>query len=249
MALVGRCLRSEAGRPLNPIRAGAVVLLVVLGTPMAVATSRATAAPPGLPLAGNVIPQLDASDGKVAVVASSAAQNGKVAVVVANGTSTPVRRVVVDGLATRPDGGVVTHATTRVTVPAVLAPGAIALGALDFGKHRIPRGAAFTFRVRSGRASTPADAGLLEVRDLTLSPPLEGAVAQTLAGRVVNAGERLQRGPVRVTVMCFDEARRPVEATTEIVEVRKLAPGKSVRATVPFATLCPTYLVGARAVG
>jgi hypothetical protein len=157
--------------------------------------------------------------------------------------------VVVTGLATRPDGGSVTHTTTRVTVPAVIEPGGIALAGLNFGKHGVPRGATITFRVTSRRAATPTDPALLEVRDLVLSAPHAGSVAQTLDGQVFNTGTRTLQGPVSVTATCFDEARRPVATTTEVVEVRRIAPGRSVRATVPFATLCPTYLVGARAVG
>jgi hypothetical protein len=226
--------------------AAAVSTVAVLGLALAT-TASASVAPE---LQGNVQPAVDAAPaGKVAVVASSAPEGGKIAVIVENGASTPVRRVVVVGLATRADGGAVTQTTTRVTVPAVLAPGAIALAALDFGKHGVPRGATFAFRVTSRRAATAGDPGLLEVRDLALSPPLEGAVAQTIAGRVFNTGARTLRGPVRVTAMCFDEARRPVGTTTSTVAVGKLAPGNSVRATVRFATLCPTYLVGARAVG
>jgi hypothetical protein len=224
-----------------------VSTIAIVVSPIAVAGALPAPAPA---LQGNVTPQLPATlPSKVAVVASSALQDGKVAVIVANGSSSPARNIVVTGVATRADGGAVTRARTRVTVPAVVAPGAIALAGLDFSKRGVDPGATVTFRVRSSATATSGDSRLLEARALTLSAPLEGAVAQTLGAQLVNTGARALRGPVRVTVMCFDEARRPVVATTKVLRARKLAPGQSVHTTVPLATLCPTYLVGARVVG
>jgi hypothetical protein len=86
------------------------------------------------------------------------------------------------------------------------------------------------------------------VQDLKLSPPLTGNVAQALAMRVSNPQPRAVRGPLRIMVTCFNEARLPVNTVTrKLGSTRKLGKGQTIALTVPLATLCPTYLVGALA--
>jgi hypothetical protein len=48
-------------------------------------------------------------------------------------------------------------------------------------------------------------------------------------------------------VMCFGEAGTPTTITTARAPVSRVRPGKAVRATVELPSLCPTYLVAARA--
>jgi hypothetical protein len=199
-------------------------------------------------LGGNVTPRLDpAPTGTVAVVASGAPVDGKVAVIVQNGTAGPVDSVRVRGTATRADGGSATSARTATLVPAVLAPGAYGLGVLDFRKNALAPGAQIAFDVTSSKAKSPTDPALLAVGDFLLSAPLTGSVAQRLDLIVTNPGRRAVRGPLTVTVMCFGESARPVTVATVAVKRSRLGAGKSVPVSVPLASLCPTYQVGARA--
>jgi len=51
----------------------------------------------------------------------------------------------------------------------------------------------------------------------------------------------------KVAVMCFGEARNPVALATARLPARTLRPGKQATVSVPLPTLCPAYLVAARA--
>lgn len=213
-------------------------------TPLVAATGAGAEAA----LAGNVAPALGvAPAGKVAVVAEGAAVDARVAAIVQNGTSAPVHNLRVSGTATRADGGAVTTATTSSVVPSTLAPGAHGLLVLDFRKQGVAPGASVRFRVKSTGAPASTDPRLLAVGGFQLSAPLTGPVAQHLGVSVTNPGTRAVRGPLRITVMCFDEAARPVTVASTRVRRATLAAGKSVHASVPLTSLCPTYQVGAQA--
>ena len=51
----------------------------------------------------------------------------------------------------------------------------------------------------------------------------------------------------KVAVMCFGEATNPVAVARAQPHAPTLAPGKQASVSVPLPTLCPTYLVTARA--
>ena len=76
--------------------------------------------------------------------------------------------------------------------------------------------------------------------------PTSGKVAQTLTFTVANPTKRVARGPVTATVMCFNEAGKPVNLTTAKVRTAGIAAGKDASVKVGLAELCPTALVGAR---
>ena len=50
-----------------------------------------------------------------------------------------------------------------------------------------------------------------------------------------------------VAVMCFGEASTPTTFASGPAAVRRIRPGQSASATVSLTSLCPTYLVAARA--
>jgi hypothetical protein len=195
---------------------------------------------------GNVVPVLDPADGRVAVVASSAPADGRVAVVVQNGTTKPVRSVKVNVFATRPDGGLATRAVTDDLVPSTLAPGAIAIGAVDFAPRPISPNATLTFSVKSGRAPSSDAPTALGVHGFTLSPPQDGKVAQKLGMTLTNPGSRTVAGPIDVVVVCFGESSRPTVAVLTTMKKSTLRPRASTQATVKLRSLCPAYLVAAR---
>jgi hypothetical protein len=166
-------------------------------------------------------------------------------VIVANGTTHPVRVDLVTVSATTGGGATVTRARTTDAFPKVLAPGGYALAVVKFRKNGAPIDATMAYRVTSTRARSTADPRALAVSGLTLSPPLTGAVAQTLGATINNPDNRRTARSPRVAVMCLNEARKPVTLTTARLDATKLAPGKSAPASVPLTTLCPTYLVAA----
>ena len=195
-------------------------------------------------LQGNVEPAVEAGhEGQVAVVASGAPLRNAVPVVVSNGTDHDVTGVRVTAVATDAAGGSAVRAVTGV-VPATLAPGELAVGRVNFGHATV--GPKLTFSVASRSSGSAVDRAALDVSGLRLSSPATGPVAERLALTVRNPQRRTVDGPVRVTVMCFDEARRPVFLATATVKTAHLRRGATVRASVPLTELCPSYLAGAR---
>jgi hypothetical protein len=227
----------------RPVVAAIATVAVTLSAGSAFARA-AESAPTPVPQ-GNVQPALDSVNGKVAVAAAGAPVDDRIAVIVDNGTTRPARVDLVTATATSGGGATVTRARTVTTFPEVLAPGAYALAVLRFRKNGAPADATLKYRVTSTRARSSADPRALAVSDLVLSPPLTGPVAQTLGATVTNpSSTRTARLP-RVAVMCLNEARKPVTLTTDRLDVAKLGPAKTAPASVPLATLCPTYLVAA----
>jgi hypothetical protein len=222
-------------------RARAVAVLPVVGAVWFATIAAAAPAP-----AGNVTPVLDAANGAVAVVASSAPVDGRVAVVVQNGKAQPVRGVRVTAVATRPDGGLVTRGAAHALVPSTLAPGAVALGIVDFSPHEVAPDSTITFSVKSRRAASAASATALATSNFRLSAPQTGKVAQTLRMTLTNPGSRTVGGPVDVVVVCFNEASRPAVATDAQLPAAPIRPGRRRDATVKLQLLCPTYLAAAQ---
>ena len=236
------------------VRVGACAVLVavgmvgVVGMIDAVDAVDAAAVTPRSSLSGDATPSLEpVPAGQVGVVASSAPNGSRVAVIVQNGTGGPVDNVRVDATATRPDGGAVTSARTATLVPATLAPGAYGLAVLDFRKEGVAIDSSLSFKVRSTKAASGTDPKLLEVGALTRSAPTTGKVAQTLTFTVANPSKRAVRGPVTATVMCFNEAGKPVNLTAAKVRKAGLGAGRDATVSIGLAELCPTALVGARA--
>jgi len=197
------------------------------------------------PLQGNVIPALNAVPGRVAVVAYGAVTNGQLPVVLENATGRPVTALRVVGTATTADGSAVTRASTRTTTPVTVAPGGLALAVLGFRKGAVPPGAKLAFRVVGRPTAHATDSGTLVPGQFQLSPPLHGSVVQRLGMTLTNPSRHTLRGRARIVTVCFDEARKPSTATTIVVPLPKLAANGVRPATVPFTSLCPTYLVGA----
>ncbi len=237
-------MRAHSGGALLAGAVGGVcVALLAISAPAGAQSTPAARAG----LSGDATPTLDAgTPGEVSVVASSAANRGRVAVIVQNGTDRPVNNVRVDATAARPDGGAVTSASTAKLVPATLAPGDYGLAVLDFRKDGVAIDSTVSFKVRSTKAASGTDPKLLEVGALTRSAPTTGKVAQTLTFTVANPSSRAVRGPVRATVMCFNEAGKPVNLSTGQVRKAGLRAGKEATVSIGLAELCPTALVGAR---
>jgi len=223
----------------------ALVALVFVSVGAVAGAAGAVPREPGL--AGDATPRLDpVPAGQVGVVASSAPNRDRVAVIVQNGTDSPVNNVRVDATATRPDGGAVTSASTATLVPATLAPGDYGLAVLDFRKQGVAIDSVVAFKVRHTKAASAGDPKLLAVSGLTRTAPTTGKVAQTLTFTVANPTKRAARGPITATVMCFNEAGKPVNLTTAKVRTAGVAAGKDASVKVGLAELCPTALVGAR---
>lgn len=200
-------------------------------------------------LEGNASPTLDDPGGAVAVVAASAPVDGRVAFVVQNGTNRSVRVSKVASVATSPGGGSVVGASTSRVVPARLAPGETAIGQLRFRGDTNLIGATLQWKVSARRTAASADPFRLEVADLVASPPLTGAVAQTLDFTLTNPHEQARLGPFRVQVVCLNEAGRPAVGAAREIARRRLAAGASFDASVSLSTLCPSYVVAATSRG
>jgi voltage-gated potassium channel Kch len=153
----------------------------------------------------------------------------------------------VTATATSADGSSVTRARSVEAFPQVLVPGELALATVQFRRHGVAPGATVAVKVRSTPVAAANASRALAVSGLTLSPPQTGSVAQRLTAVVQNPTTAWTARSPRVAVMCFGESRQPTTITTTRVGVARIRPGKQATVAVPLATLCPTYLVAARA--
>jgi hypothetical protein len=195
---------------------------------------------------GNVTPTITAAPG-VAVVAQSAPVDGGVALLLHNGTSKPVRVERITAVATRPDGGLAVRARTAKTYPQLLGPDQLALASVKFRAKAVAPNATITAKVRSTPVSASRAKRVLAVGGLVLSAPMTGAVAQTMGATVTNGTSSWTAAVPQVAVMCFGEASTPTTFASARASSRHIRPGATASATVPLTSLCPTYLVAARA--
>jgi len=193
-----------------------------------------------------VSPTIPSSTG-VAVVGQSAPVEGRVALLVHNGTAKPVRIDRITGVATSADGGLAVRARSAKAYPQVLAPDQLALAAVKFRAKAVVPNVTISVKVRSRSVSASRAERVLSVGDLVLSAPMTGAVAQTMRATVTNASTNWTAKLPEVAVVCFGEASTPSTFASARASTRRIGPGKEASATVPLTSLCPTYLVAARA--
>jgi hypothetical protein len=212
---------------------------------LAVPAGAVDTASPGAPQ-GNVVPTLQTATG-VAVVAQSAPVDGRVALLVHNSTTKPVRIDLVTGLAKSADGGLAVRARAVKTFPQVLAPDQLALTEVKFRGESLAVGTTITAKVRSTPVSIARARRVLSVGSLVLSVPSTGAVAQTMQAALTNASTSWTARLPEAAVMCFGEAGTPTTFSSARASVRRVSPATTASASVPLASLCPSYLVAARA--
>jgi hypothetical protein len=154
-----------------------------------------------------------------------------------------VRDVRLAATATRADGTATVRSRTSTVVPSVIAPGALAVARVGFGKAQPAPDDEVKVTVRKSRAggstSTP-----VTVRETTLSRPMEGAVAQQLTVTLANDRERAVKARGRLGLTCFGEAGIPVLTVTSRVPEQRVAAGGTTTTVVDLPELCPSYLVG-----
>jgi hypothetical protein len=209
-----------------------------------VAAAFAQQAAPGAPQ-GNAAPTTQ-GNAKVEVIARSAPVDGQVAVLVRNGTNRPVRVDVVTVAATSAEGGFAMRALAVKAYPQVLAPDTLALAAVRFRQRALPNDTELTAKVRSTPVPAAQAQRALSVGGLVLSPPQTGAVAQTMRATLTNGTRAWTARAPEVAVMCFGEAGNPTSLAAARAAAARVAPGGTAAATVPLASLCPSYLVAAR---
>jgi hypothetical protein len=199
-------------------------------------------------LAGNVEPALDASGGQVEIAAIGSANGSVVPVIVRNATDSTVKVVQVTMAKPGPNGAPVTH-TGAAFVPGVLAPGALAIGGVDFDTPDaalLPTASAEVESRPAGRGSRSTD---LTVRNVRQVAPTSVAGLPSFRMQLVNRTGRVVKGPIAITIMCFGESSRPTGVFTSSVDRGRLRRNAKLQAQVELATLCPAYLVGAQGRG
>jgi len=220
------------------------VVLVAIATG-AVPAGAVDTTTPGAPQ-GNVTPTLQPATG-VALVAQSAPVDGRVALLLHNGTARAVRIDLVTAVATSAEGGLATRARTVKTYPQVLGPDQLALTSVTFRTKGLATTPTVTAKVRSTPVSATRAEQVLSVGGLVLSAPQTGTVAQTMRSTLTNATSSWTARRPEAAVMCFGEAGTPTTFSAAPASAGRVAPGKTVSASVPLTSLCPTYLVAARA--
>jgi hypothetical protein len=219
---------------------------VIVWSTATAGVSRAAVPPVSGAPVGNVTPTTQPAE-KVAVVAQSAPVDGRVALLVHNGTTRPVRVDAITAAATSADGSFAAAARTVKAFPQVLAPDEVALAAVTFRTGVLTSDATVTTKVRSTPVSAVRAQRVLSVGELKLSPPQTGTVAQTMGATLTNATKAWTALLPEVAVMCFGEAGTPTTFTSTRASARRITPGRTAYATVPLTSLCPSYLVAARA--
>jgi hypothetical protein len=228
-------------------RAAAIAVLGVALLAVSVPGAGAAEPPPtvGMPQ-GNVQPPPTSAAG-VGVAATATPVDGRVAVLIQNNGTKTARVDVVAVTATTRDGSRVTRARSREAFPQVLAPGEFALASVKFRRNDAPPGVTIAAKIRSTPVKATLASRALAVSNLVLSPPQTGSVAQTMGATATNPTSSWTARAPKVAVMCFGEARNPVALATARLSARTLRPGKQATVSVPLPTLCPAYLVAARA--
>jgi hypothetical protein len=222
-----------------------VAIVLVWGATAAVSAHAVDTESPGSPQ-GNVTPTVQPAPG-VAVVAQSAPVDGQVALLLHNATARPVRIDLVTAVATRADGGAATRARAVRAYPQVIGADQLALASVTFRRKQLTPDVTIVAKARSTPVSTARAARVLAVGDLMLSPPQTSAPAQTMQATLRNPTRSWTAKLPDAAVMCFGEAATPTTFTAARASVRRIAPGASASVTVPLTTLCPSYLVAARA--
>jgi hypothetical protein len=250
MELAGRIVVSDERAFVT--RRRCVVALAVVGctfTWLTGADAGADAAAPTAPTApqGNVTPNFQPATNEVAAVANSAPVDGRIGVLLQNGTSSPARVEAVVVTAARADGGQTSRARSIAAYPQVLAPGELALAAVQFRPRDVAPGASFTVNVRTTPVSSARVTRGLGASNLVLSAPKTGRVAQTLRATLTNVSTSWTARRPDAAVMCFGEAGTPTTFAHARASARRIAPGKAALVSVPLTSLCPSYLVAARA--
>ena len=177
----------------------------------------------------------------------SAPVDGVVAVLLQNGTSTPRRIDRINAVATRVDGGKATKASAVTAYPQVVAPGEYALASVKFAADDARADAQISVKVRSTQVSAGRAARALSVGGLVLSPSQAGATVQTMQASLTNGSSSWTARAPRAAVMCFGEAGKPSTFASARATARRVTPGDSTPVTIPLTSLCPSYLVAARA--
>jgi hypothetical protein len=197
---------------------------------------------------GNVTPTTTPATG-VAAVAQSAPVDGRVAILVHNGSAKPVRIDLVTAVAVGAEGGTAVRARGVAAYPQVLAPGQLALTSVRFRATALAGvpNPQLTIKVRSTPVAFERTLRALAVSGLTLSPPQSGAVVQTMQATLTNGTTSWTARAPETAVMCFGEAGNPTTFASARAAARRVRPGRSVSASVPLTSLCPAYLVAARA--
>ena len=219
--------------------AAAVALAGIVALPV-----RASVAHSGS-VVGNAEPELDPSAGRVEVAAVGAATDSVVPVIVRNASDGAVAGLRVTMVKSGPNGAPVTRAGARF-VPGVLEPGAIAIGGVDFGTPDAALLPTVSTQVESRPVGSHPNGGDLTVRHLRQVAPTTVDGLPSFRMRLVNNTGGVVRGPISVTIMCFGESSRPTGVFTSSVDRDRLRRRAAMTAHVELATLCPSYLAGAR---
>ncbi len=197
------------------------------------------------PLAGNVRPALDPTTGTVEIAAIGSATDSVVPVIVRNATDSPVKAVRVTITKAGPSGTPVAR-TGASFAPSVLAPGALAVGGVDFGTADDALRQTTGSLVSSKPAAAHARGPDLRVRNVQQVAPTSVDGLPAFKMQLANRTGRAVKGPLTVTIMCFGESGRPTGVFSSDVDRGRVRKNQTIRASVELATLCPAYLVGAR---
>jgi hypothetical protein len=230
------------------LRSGLVAVAVVgalLGSTVAASAVVDSGAAAGAPR-GNVTPTLQPTQG-VGVAAQSAPTDGRVALVLRNPTDEPVRIQLIRAVASRAESGFAARATSAAAFPQIVAPGGISLAAVSFRRTDLRPTDQMTFKVKSTQVSGARSARVVSVGDLVLSPMQTGAVAQTMTTSVTNPTSSWTAARPEAAVVCFGQAGNPSTFASARASTRRIKPGAGTTVTVPLTSLCPSYLVAARA--
>lgn len=172
-----------------------------------------------------------------------------VPVVVRNNTKESLERVTVEGTIKAPDGSLVASGDSDPTIePVVVNPGEYAVGYIYFSTSP-PAGSTYDLTVSGNKLSGHSFLSSIPVKVAKANVSKDSFGDVSVVGTVVNETADEVKGPISVTVVCF-ENNEPTVADQTFTRADDLAAGASSSFTADFysdasPSNCSSFVAGA----
>jgi len=171
-----------------------------------------------------------------------------VPVVVRNNTKDSLERVTVEGTIKAPDGSLVASGDSQSTMePVVANPGEYAIGYVYFSASP-PAGATYDLTVRGDKLSSHSFLSSIPIKVNKANVSTDSIGFVSVVGTVVNETSNEVKGPISVTVVCF-ENNQPTVADMTFTNADNLAAGAGSSFTATFysdtsSSSCNSFIAG-----
>lgn len=183
---------------------------------------------------GNASPVFPSPSGRDFDVIVLKHESGTLHIVVRNNTQQPVTIKKVDVTIKAGDGSLLAVEEEMWLDPSVVGPSEIAYGSFRLWDLEVPPDVQYEFDVEP--MSPDGGSIALEIRDQSI-------VGERFLGMLYNPSSVPVRGPIDVTVLCFDTDGSFVDDRSDFTTKEFIPPGESIPYQVKVNVRCPTYLM------